>query len=61
MTFAHTFSHVITYNNANNKSIIKYTMETDLYVGEFDVDAFINSINMLCDETFLNKFNKEIF
>lgn len=61
MTFAHTFSHVITYNLNDEKSIIKYTMVSDLFVGEFDVDAFINAINMLCDEIFLDKFNKEIF
>lgn len=61
MTFANTFSHVIKYNINKEKSIIKYTMLTDLFVGEFEVDAFIKAINMLCDETFLEKFNKEIF
>lgn len=61
MTFVTTFSHVVTHKHRNEKSITQYSAKTDAFLGEFEVDVFIECINMLCDNLFLEKFNGKVF
>lgn len=61
MTFATTFSHTINFILNDERNTTQYSMLTDLFIGDFEVETFINAINMLCDELFLEKFNGEVF